>query len=229
LAPEEPGHLVVLDLRVQEGIVVGEAHLFDPKQGTVAGEDWPAVSWAATSAPPGYLDVANGVVFVRLPSRPDYQQEVRPAYDFGPASGRLQWSYPIRRESMMLVMALPEGYTLTRARDAEPPPQGVKMLGSRMVLYWWMKPVTDDKRVAVALSLHKGKGNLRNQVASLSHELRPSHAPAPVMLENAAELPIAAAQRWWRAVNPVISHPVIATVLGGIILAVLSLWLTFLR
>jgi hypothetical protein len=207
-------------------MLVGQAHLFDPEE-RASSEEWPAVSWAGAACPSGYRPVAGGVVFVKLPARPRYREEVLPV-DLGPVCGRSQWSYPVDRESMMLVVALPPSYVLERARDAEPVPQGVKAFRSRMVLYWWIRrPDADDRRAVVSWSVRKVDGDLQQQVTAVSHEVAPSGAMAPVELTG-SNGGAAASRRWWSSVNSVVSHPLVSALLAAIIFAVLGLWLTFL-
>ena len=97
-------------------------------------EDWKwlRVRWGVGSPPRGYRKEGGGVVFVANQSDSPPPADENPSiryvderYEFSEGLADADW--------LMLVMILPKGYVLN---TPEPAPDGSRLLGDRMAVYW---------------------------------------------------------------------------------------------
>jgi hypothetical protein len=144
MSPEAPGNLVVLDLRFQNHDLTGSIERISPPQEQLI--DGPLrVRFDTRTKEKGFEPVTGGVAWVSRPT--GYVRTAREPVGTVPCAGGedFYYNHVAYGEGLMLVLILPEGYTLA---DSHPVPRGAKQFNGRIATYF--KPqgsFGDDTRV----------------------------------------------------------------------------------
>jgi hypothetical protein len=173
MAPEEPGNLAVIDLRFEDGELIGQGERIDPENSFLT------VSWYSGGNPQGHLPVGRGVAYVYetqeiKEKREDVWKEIinpRPTE----VGSRYKWKHVARGDGLMFILILPSGYTIT---DPEPSPEEAKNFENRLALYWMLEGIP-SKRVEVVWGLKKIEGDLGDEVKRIN-EVFHSSKQAPM-------------------------------------------------
>jgi hypothetical protein len=131
MAPEFPIDLIVLDLRFDNGELVGSVHRIERDDN--ARKQRLRVTWNVTSAPNGFFPIAGGAVYVAK----DPPSELLPSYDIKPdalGKERHGWSFNTHTNTeLMLVLVFPDGYA---PKNIVPHPERAWEFEGRVVAYW---------------------------------------------------------------------------------------------
>jgi len=166
MAPEAPGNLVVIDSRFKDGELAGYVERVDypPNQMTEieAAGKWFWVLWNEQPKSPAYKALGGGAVYVN-------QDELPSGYKFTAKSPILLDSlghdtYAMRDkalgEGIMLVLVLPEGYTIA---DSTPKPRSAKIVNKKRLATYWKPPGIYGSEIEVTWQLRRFDGNLRSE------------------------------------------------------------------
>src|SRR5437762_3899255 len=133
MAPELPPRLVCIDLKFEDGRLHGAVEYIE-----VLGNERLRVRWDVKSQPAGFFPVCGGVAYVE---ETDQVRKAAPDNDVQPSAlgdSRYRWIQGLLPKDrwMMLVLVLPEKFTLT---DPHPLPADTRDFGGRLALYWRLK------------------------------------------------------------------------------------------
>ncbi len=157
MAPEFPVDLTVLDMRFENGELVGSVHFVERRDDRKSLY----VTWNAISAPKGFLPVAGGVVYVKDTPEP----VLPPSYDvrldaFG--NDRYGWSFK-KGTDLMMVLVFPKGYV---PRDCQPHLEMAAAFDGRITAYW--------KSQRVRWTMKRLESDLAEEVAQLNRDALPT-------------------------------------------------------
>jgi len=155
MAPEFPVDLSVLDLRFENGELVGSVHHVE--RGDNERLQRLHVTWNATAAPDGFFPVAGGAVYVANTPK----SFLPPSYDVKPdALGNDRYWWPFDRGTdQMMVLVFPRGYV---PRDCKPRPESARAFDGRIVAYW--------KAGGIEWTLKPLQSNVAKEVIRLNRE-----------------------------------------------------------
>jgi len=148
MSPEAPGNLVLLNLQFQDDELTGTVERISPPQEQFS-QGRLRVRFDAPTKEQGFFPVGDGVSWISTPK--DFVHQLPESLGTVPSPGDLRFYYNhvAYGEGLMLLLILPEGYTLA---DSDPVPRGAKLFHDRLVVYF--KPAGNfgsDTRVTWAL------------------------------------------------------------------------------
>jgi pimeloyl-ACP methyl ester carboxylesterase len=209
MAPDKPGNLAVLDLKLNGDAITAEVERYDP-------ESWSGslrVLWHASEAPRGgeWNTAGKGVVFVAAP--PEVRPQRYPASVPGRYPGPFSWTNDVGDLGLMLVVVLPPGYVLANANPAEPlPPFESKPFNGRVALYWFI-PLPPLRRAQVSWTIEPLEGDLGAHCDALNGTLlearrsEPKRAQPPVALPWVISLHgIRTRGKWQKDLTPALNR-----------------------
>jgi hypothetical protein len=167
MAPEFPPSLVIFDARFENEQLVGSLEYVEaPKNKRLR------VRWNVTAQPTGYISVGGGVAYVYdedvilLP----VSKDAKPS-DLG---DKYQWTEGSNPEvpSIMFILILPKGYTLSMA---DPRPVGIKIYKERLSFYWILKS-KNSENVTTEFALIELQQDINHELIQLNNDYlsRPS-------------------------------------------------------
>jgi formylglycine-generating enzyme required for sulfatase activity len=163
MAPESPGNLVILELLVQDGKLVGEVERATPPQDEASTKGaWLELRWY--EQPATFSPVGGGVAFIRLP--PGYVLEPKSAVDpdsFSSYGSNFRWNDTAHGEGLVFILILPTGYTLS---NPHPIPREVKAFNDHVAVLW----TPDGKygaQVTIRWNIEAAQETLELEVARL--------------------------------------------------------------
>jgi hypothetical protein len=163
MAPEAPGNLVVIDLHFQDGELEGSAERveYDPEHTARIEEagGWFYVLWNETPRGDDYVSLGGGVVHVKKDLPHGYRiLPKEPIQLDSMGNDRYAYRYPALGEGLMLVLMLPEGYTLA---DYRPTPRSAKVFQKGRLAVYWKPEAKYGTHVKITWGIKKFDGDLR--------------------------------------------------------------------
>lgn len=167
MAPEAPGNLILLDLVFRRETLVSKVEqIVPPQKGAVT--EWLRVRFHEAPEP-GFYAVDDGVAFASAPKHFKHSKAAE-AVEI-PTTGNLRYCWPnvAEGDGLMLVLVLPEGYTLD-LDVCEPFPRSAKEFRGRLAVYF--KPAGGyGQSVTVAWGIKKLVGEVKTETERIRSEI----------------------------------------------------------
>jgi hypothetical protein len=163
MAPEFPPRLVVLDLLLVQGVLVGRIEYVE------GGNEHErlTVLWKVDGTPNGFFPAGHGVASVKQSAgvfalTAAEQSEI-------PSLGNGRWVWPQElphaQSWLMVIMILPAGHTLA---EATPAPVRAKEFRERLAVYYIAKADEPGGRISIEWSLAPATSAIRDELSTLN-------------------------------------------------------------